>query len=137
MRLLRAALAVAAVGLSVMAAPSHAFPPVLVTGEGTLSPGLSLALDTQAINFEGSAQDFVLQQVHLCHLTGTAIVASSAWAFGIVDGRCGPYQYQQCLFWFTPTTWDLACTNGAAGKFAVSFLDANPTTRFSATGVLT
>lgn len=74
-----------------------------------------------------------------CFVAAAAVLGSGTYApptvTGFMNGSCGPIVYAGCAFTLSLTSWQMACPT-TAGSFSVSFLDTNPSTRFTATGVM-
>lgn len=115
-------------------APATALPPLLVTGSGTISPGLLVCCrQAQSISFHGTGSTGVL--TYACQFAGGGSDLSPGTVTGVLNGNCGPITYTGCFFELTPTTWTVACQPGF-GSFSVSYSSVEPTTGFTATGVM-
>lgn len=133
---MRTLLAAAAVATLPFAAPSaQAVPPLIVSGSGTITPGLILPCCVYPvfISFSGTGTDGVF--TYACTFQGSGTNVPPGGATGSLEGYCGPFTYTGCVFSLSPTTWNIACPT-SVGVFSVSYVNVQPTTAFTATGVM-
>jgi FtsP/CotA-like multicopper oxidase with cupredoxin domain len=128
---LLAAAAAASLGATVAAPPAAAVPPHVLSGSGTISPGLDAEPSDQWIAYDGTPW---IVGSDWCHLSGPGH-GTAAGVTGTVSGSCGTTTYDGCPFTLTAASWTVACP-GSVGVFHVRFLNALPTTVFAADGAM-
>ncbi|HEX8003484.1 MAG TPA: hypothetical protein VF519_12390 [Mycobacteriales bacterium] len=129
---MRRALPVLLALLSVpFAAPAEAVPPALVSGSGTILPGLVVPCCVYPvwITFTGTAQG--VTGTHGCSFQGQGVNLPTGGATGTVaSASCGSFALTGCAFELTPQSLTLGCT-GTAGYLVVQYTNLNPTTIFT------
>jgi hypothetical protein len=126
----RAAVAAASVVL-VAAAPASALPPMSLTGNGYIAPGLDGQLRPEVFLFVGTSSLLPAGPSYACRFEGTGY-GTTGHVAGTMSGSCGPRVFSGCAFDATPAVFTIACPN-AAGTLAVSGFNG---IAFSASGVL-
>ena len=85
-------------------AVAHPLPHVdqaVITGSGSISPGLGAVPEEQSISFDGSALTVGTDGVLVtfpCSFAGTDLAGSAATGLGTVSGACGPLFFELCVF---------------------------------------
>ena len=111
---------------------------MVVTGSGTISPGLTLVPVSQSISFAGTATVAGTHGVlatYSCSFSGT-LIAGVAGGAGSISGSCGPISFDVCFAVAVIGSWSIVCQDGtrrsAQGwecEFSPS--DTLPTTRYT------
>lgn len=124
----RTLLVAASVGAAMAPTTAHAIPPYVVSGAGSVSPGLGAP--PSSFSFYGLATG--VGGTYGCSFSGS----SSLGGAGTMSGWCGPTAYASCTYSLNLTSWTFVCTNGSVGTFVVRPHNINPTTSFDATGTI-
>lgn len=109
----------------------------VITGSGTISPGLNETPRPQSISFTGTATvvgtDGVLATFG-CSFTGSDLAGSVAEGVGTVAGACGPIAFPTCAFARVGVEVQVACasTTPSVGAAVCIFTpnNTNPTTSY-------
>ena len=111
----------------------------VITGSGTISPGLSAVPTPQSISFTGTMTCVGTSGVgttYPCSFTGTDPVGSEAAGAGQVSGNCGPYGFPSCQFVRVGVAVEVVCVDVAGTRVATATcvftpVDVNPTTKYN------
>ncbi|HEX8002036.1 MAG TPA: hypothetical protein VF519_05010 [Mycobacteriales bacterium] len=145
MRLRAAAVAVAATTAVVPAAapPAHAAwaDLLIVTGAGTISPGLTEVPRAQSISFSGAATAIGsdgIPATWACAWSATGLNDTVAAGFGSASGSCGPVSFSSCQWTREGTDVQIFCVDPSGkalhGRFVFQPGNVNPITRFTLAG---
>ena len=132
---MRALVALAVALPALVPSPAGAAPPYSVTGDGTVSPGLSIAAAPQSFAFSGTATD-ALGMTSPCVFSGW-VDGTVSGSVGTASGTCAGVPYPTCLTTLSVTQWTLACMPAGAGSFVVTPNSPTLMTTFQATGTFT
>lgn len=108
----------------------------VITGSGTISPGLSPTVQSQSISFSGTATVVGtdgLPGTYSCNFTGTGF-GNMLGGTGNVAGNCGPVNFPACTFVFTGVHVTVGCAvdiGVGAADCVFTPVDVNPTTRYN------
>lgn len=89
----------------------------VITGSGTISPGLSVVPVPQSISFSGSATVVGTHGVlttYGCSFSGSDINGSIAAGVGTVSGSCGPISFDTCVFVRVLDVVQVVCAGASA-----------------------
>lgn len=113
----------------------------IISGSGTISPGLTPVPDDQSINFSGTATVIGTQSgSYGCSFSGNDPAGSTAAGSGTVSGGCGPISNLTCTFVRVAGVVQVVCVDAAGTRVAEATCvftptDVNPTTRYTLTCV--
>ena len=111
---------------------------MLVTGSGTISPGLTVIPTGQSLSFTGTATmvgTYGLAARYSCSWSGSA-TGSLAAMTGTISGNCGPVTFHVCVFVSLAPRVKIACPQSSPSGFTAfdctfTPVDVNPTTKYN------
>ncbi|HEX8004145.1 MAG TPA: hypothetical protein VF519_15765 [Mycobacteriales bacterium] len=142
-KLVRSLFAGAAIAMPIVmvtASPAAALDAFVITGSGTISPGLTAVPTPQSVSFTGTATSVGTTAVpgsYPCSFSGTDTLGSAAEGVGTVSGSCGPFAFTNCQFVRIVGVVVVVCPpQGNPPRTAVAVCafqptNVNPTTRYN------
>jgi hypothetical protein len=110
----------------------------VVTGGGSISPGLGVTPANQTFHFSGTATVVGTDGVAAsfsCSFDGSDSVGTAALGTGPFSGGCGPISFSNCTFVRATVAVVVACNDGvvkvAAGACVFVPSDVNPTKNYT------